>query len=422
MAVESTPKKILLQKQIESKLYNIFPKTEATIVEYNKGSGATATVTTVAAELAQLATDIAALPTVSDLNALRSEIIGELGDNESLAEAFDTIKEISEFLENGNAIDSLTDILTDIGVASSGSGAGAVAATGMHADIETLQAAVAALQAANGTNVSKTKTGSADAGNGQVYLDGTLTTIYDDSTLAGLVGDSNTTASASSAAAWGRIKQAQTDITNLKNALGTSSDTASSTGNKAWPRLKNAETDIDNLQAGLGTSSDTAASEGTTAWARIKALEAVGATKVEDGTTNGYLKINGTDNAIQVYDDTAIKNALGTSADTAASTGDKAWPRLKNAETDIDNLQAALGTSSDTASASGNKAWPRLKNAETDIDNLQAGLGTSADTASSSGTTAWARIKAIEAQPVAVQYVGSSPSSPADNVLYLVQL
>ena len=419
MAVESTPKKILLQKQIESKLYNIFPKTEATIVEYNKGTGQSATVTTVAAELAQLASDIAALPTDADLEALETKIIGVLGDNESLAEAFDTIKEISEFLDaHDDSIGALADLLTDVGTASSGN----TSATGMHADIETLQSAVAALQEANGTNVSKTKSGSADAGNGQVYLDGTLTTIYDDTDLQAKVGTSTDTAAADGTTAWSRIKNAETDIDNLQATVGSSSANAASTGTVLWPRLKNAEGDIDTLQAAVGASTDTAASDGTTAWARIKALEAVEATKVEDATNNGYIKVNGTDNAIQVYDDSTLAAAIGTSADAASSTGTTAWSRLKNAETDIDNLQAGLGTSSATASASGTTAWSRIKNAETDIDNLQAGLGTSSDTASSTGTTAWARIKAIEAQPVAVQYVASSPASPAENVLYLVQL
>ena len=285
-------KKVLLQKKIESTLYDIFPKTDATIVQFVKGSGASQTTTDVATELAALATSI---------SSLHSEIIGELSGNESLPELYDTLKEIGDYLDqHDDSIGALAALLTDVGVPSADAVGepndddyqAAVAATGLHATIETLQAAVAALQVADGTNVSKTKSNAADAGNGQVYLDGTLTTIYDDSTLAA--------------------------------AIGTSSDAAAADGTTAWSRLKNAEGDIDTLEGAVGASTDTANSSGTTAWARIKALEAVEATKVEDGTTNGYIKVNGTDDAIQVYDDSDVVNAIGV--EPAAAVGEVGDP------------------------------------------------------------------------------------------------
>ena len=54
----SSIKKVILQKQIESTLYQIFPKTDATIVSYTKtvtvNDTPTSVDTTVAAELAAL--------------------------------------------------------------------------------------------------------------------------------------------------------------------------------------------------------------------------------------------------------------------------------------------------------------------------------------------------------------------------------
>ena len=414
-------KKVALQKKIESTLYTILPKTEATIVEYTRGSGQDAVVTTVAAELARIAGVADSKLTESQVNTIVENAITTLiGDDQSaLDQYFDTIKEISEYIVNNqDAIGIITDLSTDLGKASNGS----TAATGLHADVEQLQEDVEALQEANGTNVSKTKSGSANADNGELYLDGVLTTIYDDDDLWASVGASTDTAAAAGTTAWSRIKNAENDIDALESGLGVASANADSAGTTAWSRIKNAESDIDTLQAAVGASTDTASSTGTTAWSRIKALEAVEATKVEDGTTNGYIKVNGTDDAIQVYDDTAIKNALGTSGDAAAAAGTTAWSRIKNAESDIDTLQAAVGASTDTANASGTTAWSRIKNAETDIDALESGLGASTDTASASGTTAWSRIKAIEAWEDQIQYVTSAPASPSSNVLYLVEI
>ncbi len=428
-------KKVLLQKQIEGVLHQIYPKTDATIVDYTKTVNGVDTVTTVAAELAALATAITTGDEANsaEVTALRDMITG-LGDGESLQESFDTLKEIDTFLtQHQDSIGALAALLADVGkasVAESSAGAGdGVAATGLHADVEELEAAVTSLQEANGTNVSKTKTGADPAANGHLYLDGVDTTVYDDTDIWASAGRSTDAGAAAGTTAWSRIKNAESDIDTLEAGLGVATANADSAGTTAWSRIKNAESDIDTLEAGLGSSTDTAASDGTTAWSRIKALEAVEATKVEDGTSNGYIKVNGVDDAIQVYDDTDIWASAGRSTDTAAANGTTAWARIKNAETDVDALESEVGKlATATANASGTTAWSRILNAESDIDDLEAGLGTSADTAAAAGTTAWSRLKQAEADIDALEsqmqvvLVSSMPATVDDNTLYMLEI
>ncbi len=418
-------KKVLLQKQVNDVLYNIYSKTSADLVDYTRTvQGGTDVETTVAAELAYLLGEIKALPTTQDLQNLETRIIGTLGENENLAEAFDTLKEISEFLDGAESIQSLTTLINDVGHASDAG----VEASGLHALVESLRSDVDDLISASGTNVSKTKTvegATTTAANGHLYLDGVDTVVYDDAAL----GAATDTADAAGTSAWSRIKNAENDIDTLQGAVGAATDAADAAGTTAWARLKNAETDVDNLQAALGASTDAANDSGTTAWSRIKALEEadgtnVSKTKTVEGTptnaANGHLYLDGVDTT--VYDDATVWAALGHSTDTADSTGTTAWARLKNAETDVDNLQAAVGTAADAANASGTTAWARLKNAEGDIDTLQAAVGASTDTADAAGTTAWSRIKAIEGKAAPVQFVATSPATPEDGVLYMVDI
>lgn len=363
----SSIKKVILQKQIESTLYQIFPKTDATIVSYTKtvtvNDTPTSVDTTVAAELAALksAIDTNDAAALAAIDQLRDDVFGVLGDGETIASTFDTIKEIADFLDtHDESIGALANLISDVGIASvpeSSVGAGdGTAATGLHADVEDLQTRVTALQAANGTNVSKTKSGSADAGNGQLYLDGVLTTVYSD--------------------------------TNVWAALGESTDEAAAAGTTAWSRIKNAENDIDTLEGKVGASTDTASSSGTTLWSRLLALEAIDPTKVEASTTNGNIKIDSVET--QVYDDSAVVASIGASTNTASSTSTVVWPRLLNAEGDIDTLQSNVGASTDTAD--------------------------------SSGTTLWSRVKAIEGQPDPVQVVSTMPQTVDPDVLYMLEI
>lgn len=418
-------KKAILNKVVSGVTYEVYPKTSSDIVTYSKTVGDSTVDTTVAAELAALATaiangDAASLQAVNDLK----QLVFDFQDGETISTTYDTIREIAAFLDqHDESIGQLAALIADVGHASTPeSSAGAddgVAATGLHLAVETNAADIAALQAANGTNVTKTYNSTA-AANGHLFLDGTDTTVYDDTDLNSRLGASTDEAAAAGTTAWSRIKNAENDIDTLESGLGVASANADAAGTTAWSRIKNAEGDIDTLQAAVGAATDTADAEGTTAWARIKALEEVEATKVEDGTSNGYIKVNGTDDAIQVYDDTDLWASVGRSSDDAAAAGTTAWARIKNAETDIDNLEAGLGTSGDAANASGTTAWSRIKNAETDIDNIQASLGAKTD--STATDTAWGHINALEAEEDPIQLVTALPATPSEDVLYMVEI
>lgn len=219
-------KKVLLTKKIEGVMYDIMPKTAADIVTYTKGSGQDAVETNVAAELAGIAVTLGTLASTADLSALRTEIIGELSNDESLAASFDTIKEIANFLDtHDESIGALAALLTDVGVASVEADPEneieAVTATGIHAAVELLQSKVAALEAANGTNVSKSKSGASDAGNGELYLDGTLTTVYDDSALVAAIGESESAeGEADGTGILGNLDVLQDEIDTLDATVG----------------------------------------------------------------------------------------------------------------------------------------------------------------------------------------------------------
>ena len=111
MSVTNVTKKVLLQKQIENTLYSILPQTDATVVQYTKRSGQDAQVTTVAAELAALATAAASVITEQQVDTkistaatnLYNQISG-LADGESLAASFDTLKEISAYLDSHGSV------------------------------------------------------------------------------------------------------------------------------------------------------------------------------------------------------------------------------------------------------------------------------------------------------------------------------
>lgn len=418
-------KKAILNKVVSGVTYEVYPKTSSDIVTYSKTVEGSTVDTTVAAELAALATaiangDAASLQAVNDLK----QLVFDFQDGETISTTYDTIREIAAFLDqHDESIGQLAALITDVGHASTPESApeagDGVAATGLHLAVETNAANIAALQAANGTNVTKTYNSTA-AANGHLFLDGTDTTVYDDTDVNNRLGASTDTAAAAGTTAWSRILNAEGDIDNLEAGLGVASANADAAGTTAWSRIKNAETDIDTLQAAVGAATDTADAAGTTAWARIKALEEVEATKVEDGTSNGYIKVNGTDDAIQVYDDTDLWASVGRSSDTGAAAGTTAWARIKNAETDIDNLEAGLGTSGDAANASGTTAWSRILNAETDIDNIQASLGAKTD--STATDTAWGHINALEAEEDPVQLVTALPATPSEDVLYMVEI
>ena len=182
-------KKVLLQKKIADQIYNILPQTDAAVVQYTKGSGQDAQVTTVAAELAALATAAAAVITEGEVDSkiataasnLYDQISG-LADGESLAASFDTLKEISDYLDAHGSV--VAGFNADIGALKTALGHAAVEAdpeneveaqpaTGLFARVGTLETKVAALEAVGATKVESSLV------NGKIKIDGVDTTVYD---------------------------------------------------------------------------------------------------------------------------------------------------------------------------------------------------------------------------------------------------
>ena len=88
--MSTTAKKAILQAKIEGVLTDLMPKTSAENVMYDE-------TTTVAAKLAAVLADVAALPTTTTMNtaisALRTELMGE-----GVPEAYDTFKELADYI------------------------------------------------------------------------------------------------------------------------------------------------------------------------------------------------------------------------------------------------------------------------------------------------------------------------------------
>ena len=283
-------KKVLLKKQISSVMYSIYPKTDATIVDYTKVVDEVDVTTTVAAELLSHAELIADRDTSATVNtkittaidALRKEILG-LGDNEthdSIAAAYDTIKEIAEFItahENEgvgvasyfNRIATLETKLGNEAVAGTGEVGdpdyvAPQAATGIIGDTRDLQRRVAALE-----NVGSVKVEDGDV-NGYIKIDDVDVEVYDDSDLRTRLGYA-------SAAAVGT--EGQDGYVPAKPATG------------LFLRVETLEADLDALETYVGTASVTendVTTPATGLTARIEAIEtnalyAVAAHATEDG-------------------------------------------------------------------------------------------------------------------------------------------
>lgn len=244
-----TIKKVLLQKQIEATLYDIFPKTAADIVTYTKADGS---VTTVAAELAGIATtaDNAMTETKVDekIKALRDEIYG-LAEGENLPEAFDTLKEISKYLnDHGSVVQGFTDDISALKTALGAPTDGTTVATGLFARVEALETALGTAAVKSGNSITTAGTG-----------------------------------------VLGRLDQNEVDIAKLQ-AVGSTKVEKSET---------NGSIKID------GT--DTQVYDETALAARVKTLEDVGSTKVEDGDNDGEIKVDGTTVTVYGGDPTVIK-------------------------------------------------------------------------------------------------------------------
>ena len=118
------------------------------------------------------------------------------------------------------------------------------------------------------------------------------------------------------------------ELINIKNRIGMTDN------NGISARIKN-------LEGSIGEDNSNNTVKG-----RITALENIGAvnvsvTKNGSNASNGHIYIDGTD--VIVYDSTNIENdynsKIGTSNDAASAVGSVVWPRLKNAENDINILE-----------------------------------------------------------------------------------
>lgn len=107
-------KNVYLKKKIEGVVYDIYPHTDATIVNFTKTVDSTPTNTTVSDEL------IALRQLIADTEA---RILGLTDEHASdtITATYDTIREIAEYLStNGDAIAAINALKTAVGDDNSG--------------------------------------------------------------------------------------------------------------------------------------------------------------------------------------------------------------------------------------------------------------------------------------------------------------
>jgi hypothetical protein len=169
-------KNVYLKKKIAGTVYDIYPRSSADMIEYD-GS-------TVAAKLASLATGVGDVYTKSEaddkLTELYNKIMGFTDADKTINDAYDTLKEVAAWLDENDDVSTLiSDLAAVVGDADSG----------LVKDVNALKTAVgdsnsglvkdvAALQAVGATKVE------ASATNGNIKINGTEVTVYDDSAVA----------------------------------------------------------------------------------------------------------------------------------------------------------------------------------------------------------------------------------------------
>ena len=124
-------KNVYLKKKIGSAIFDIYPHTDAAITAYTKGSGQDVTQTTVAAELAALATGLAGVITEQTVDNkistattnLYNQIMGftDAEGGHTINEAYDTLKEVADYLSgDGGAAATLAALASTVGDANGG--------------------------------------------------------------------------------------------------------------------------------------------------------------------------------------------------------------------------------------------------------------------------------------------------------------
>ena len=290
-------KKVLMSKKIANVLYDIYPKTAADVVEYMDG----ATATTVQAALAEVKSTVAGMYTNAQIDsaiaAVDDRLTALIGGDVSLDEAFDTIKEISDYLSSGDGA-AVAGLITDVANLKTTVGD---ATGGLVKDVADLQTTV-------GDNESGLVADMAEAQSDITALEGTV-----GDASSGLVKD---------------MADAQSDITALETTVGDSNS-------GLVKDMADAQADITALEGTVGDASSGLVKD-------VADLKAVGAVKVEASTVNGNIKINGSET--KVYDDSAI---------AATKITQDATHRFV-ADTDTEKWNAAAHILSDSASATDN--------------------------------------------------------------------
>ena len=107
-------KKVLLTKKIAGTLYRVYPKTSADQVVYDDTQ-------TVAERLADIATELASTSTTENIETMISEattnlynkIMGLTDETTTVAEAYDTLKEVADYLtSHGEEVVSITSSIS----------------------------------------------------------------------------------------------------------------------------------------------------------------------------------------------------------------------------------------------------------------------------------------------------------------------
>lgn len=185
-------KKVLLKKKIEGVIYDLYVKSSADIVAFSDSQSVAEKITDMVGILDGLTTGDNSVD--KKIAAAKTEVINQImgaTDAEQISQAFDTIKEIADYLDaHGSVVQGFTNdiaaLKTAIGDASDGlvkdvaanKAAIGDAKSGLTKGVADNAAAIKALQDVGSVKVEKSDE------NGNIKINGTETTVYDDSAIA----------------------------------------------------------------------------------------------------------------------------------------------------------------------------------------------------------------------------------------------
>lgn len=178
-------RKTILKKKIEGAIYDLYLKTSADIVVYDETDSVASKIASIVTTLTELTTGDNSVDKKIEAasNALFQKIMG-VTDQSQLDQAFDTLKEVSDYLAgHGSVVDGFT---SDISALKTAVGD---ADSGLTKEVNTLKTTVgdansglvkdvADLKAVGSTKVEDSDT------NGYIKINGAETQVYDDSAIA----------------------------------------------------------------------------------------------------------------------------------------------------------------------------------------------------------------------------------------------